>query len=137
GSGRLMPSLGVKPTLGPGTAPHDWPATEHSGGSPVHVPSAAPQGVTSEADHAVADSGTREPDKRFAMGAQSSSGVGRVQRTICGGAPVSRYMHVTNNDPGVGSGTRRTMSFVVSGRHCGVPGKLGGGFVGSSPAREP
>src|SRR3989442_1673167 len=132
-SGLLMPSLSVKTTLAPGTAAHDWFATEHTGGSPSHVPSAAPHGVTSEADHAVADSGTREPDNRFATGAQAAPSVGRVHRTTCGGVPVSRYRHVT--DP-LGSGMMRTMSFVASGRHAGVSGNTGG-FAGSSTISEP
>src|SRR5438552_4845754 len=128
-AGALVPSLSVKETLAPGTVAHDWFGTEHTPDS-SHVPSAASQGVMTEADHAVADSGTSEPDKRFATGSQGSVGVGRVQRTTSGGALVSRYMHVA--DPS-GFAMTRTRSFVESGRQLGI----GGGAAGSSIFGEP
>src|SRR5205807_9895131 len=117
-AGALVPSLSVKETLAPGTVAHDWFGTEHTPDT-SHVPSAASQGVMTEADHAVADSGTSEPERRLLTGSQGSVGVGRVQRTTCGGALVSRYMH--GADPS-GFPTPRTRASAERGRQLGIRG---------------
>ena len=74
----------------PGTTPHDSPAIVHTVGVPWHVPLSAPHGVTTVTLQAVADSGTSEPENKFAAGAQSLPAAARVQRLNCGGVLVSR-----------------------------------------------
>jgi len=90
-SNRFVPAaLTVKTMFAPGITAQDSPAIEQTVGVPWHVPSSAPHGVTTVTVHAGANSGASEPEKRLAAGAQSESGVGRVQRRNWGGVRVSR-----------------------------------------------
>ena len=85
-----MPALTVKTMFAPGITAQDSPAIEHTVGVPPHVPSSAPHGVTTLTAYAGAKSEASEPENRLAAGAQSSAGVGLVQRRNCGGVLVSR-----------------------------------------------